>query len=49
MLYQYVVNPDVDARSASYVTIYLLKTKRQLTVDFSDVGLALAILVEEMQ
>lgn len=49
MLYQYIVNVDVDEQSASCVTIYLLKTKRQLTVDFSDVAVALAILIEALQ
>ena len=49
MMYQYVVNEDVDAQNASCVTVYLLKAKRQLKVDFSNVELALSILVEAMR
>ena len=49
MLYQYVVNPCVDVNNASCVTVYLLKTKRQLTVDFSNVGQALSLLIEALQ
>lgn len=49
MLYQYVVNRNVDVQNPSSVTIYLLKSKRQLTVDFSDVVRAFPIVVEALQ
>lgn len=48
MLYQYVVNLNVDLQNPSSVTIYILKTKRQLTVDFSDVVRAFPIVVEAL-
>lgn len=48
MLYQYAVNMNVDLQNPSSVTIYILKTKRQLTVDFSDVECAFPILVEAL-
>lgn len=49
MLYQYVVNMQVDVQRASCVTIYLLKTKRQLNVDFSDVARAFSVVVEALK
>ena len=48
MLYQYVVNQNVDLQKPDSVTIYILKTKRQLTVDFSNVSIAVPILVEAL-
>ena len=48
MLYQYVVNQNVDLQKPDSVTIYILKTKRQLTVDFSNVSIAFPILVEAL-
>ena len=48
MLYQYVVNLNVDLQNPSSVTIYILKTKRQLTVDFSNVECAFPIVVEAL-
>ena len=49
MLYQYLVNEDVNPQNASCVTIYILKTMRQLTVDFSEVSIAMKILKEALQ
>ena len=49
MVYQYAVNPQVDAANPSCVTIYILKSKRQLTIDFSEVAIAFTILTEALQ
>jgi hypothetical protein len=49
MLYQYVINTNVDVQNASCVTIYLLKSKRQLTLDFSNVNVALSLLMEALR
>lgn len=49
MLYQYAVNVDANEQNASCVTIYLLKTKRQLTVDFSNVAAAFSVLTDALQ
>ena len=49
LLYQYLVNEDVKPQNASCVTVYILKTMRQLTVDLSDVGIAMKILTEALQ
>ena len=49
MMYQYVVNPTAREQDASCVTVYILQTKRQLTVDLSDVELAFSIIVDTLQ
>lgn len=48
MLYQYVVNPDVSEENASCVTVYILKAKRQLRIDFSDAEVAFAIIADTL-
>ena len=49
MLYQYVVNEEVNLQNPSVVAVYLLEARRQLTVDFSNVATAFYILVEALQ
>lgn len=49
MLYQYVVNENVDEKNASCVTVYNVRTKRQIAVDFSNVTIALSMLVKALQ
>ncbi|MBR6554767.1 MAG: hypothetical protein IKT90_00960 [Clostridia bacterium] len=49
MLYQYVVNDHADEQSAGCVTVYLLKNRRQLTVDLTNVAMAFPIVAKALQ
>ena len=49
MLYQYVVNCHAEEQSACCVTVYLLKNRRQLTVDLTNVAMAFPIVVSALQ
>ena len=48
MLYQYVVNTNVSEQNANCITVYVLKNKRQITVDIRNAPVAFSIIKEAL-
>ena len=48
MLYQYVINPEVNDQNASCVTIYMVNSRRQLKIDLTNAVIAFAIIKEAL-